>query len=264
MREPCSRFLPLLSTVVLLLGAATPPALAGPVWLPPGTLYPRALADPREPRTGLTYAPDPEFLDASLGGPIPLIGFTLADHPSRLVLEVDVFLRLGRQGSFFPLETVDGLFGLSWEAARGSFQGRLRVIHESAHLADGDSTVVFPADTFSREYWNLELGKTWSRFVLYGQVGASWHSVPDDDGLDLALGGTWRILPGTGRPFLFFHLEAESAQEWRLNQSIVAGWETGATRQFRIGLRYYNGNSPRGQYWRTTERYLGLEMQFSI
>jgi hypothetical protein len=158
---------------------------------------------------------------------------------------------------------VDGLFGLSWEYRWRSVFGRLRVTHESAHKADGDSTITFPGETFSREYWNLELGKAWGRFYLYGQLGSSWHSVPDDSGVDMALGGTWRILPGSACPFLFFHLDAESSLEWRVSQSILAGWETGRSRRFRIGLRYYNGNSPRGQYWRTPEQFLGLELQFS-
>ena len=146
--------------VVLLLGGALMdrPVFAETVWLPEGTLFPRTPADPREPRISITYAPEPDQINAVLGAPLPIVGFETGGTPVRVILEAGAFFRLGRDGDFFPLQTFDGQFGLGLEVSEGILRGRLRLLHASAHKADGDSTVSFRGETFSREFWSLEGG----------------------------------------------------------------------------------------------------------
>jgi hypothetical protein len=246
----------------LILGFATP-AAGETEWLPPGTLHPRNLADPLESRLGLSYAPEPDHLDAALGAPLPIVSFPLSGRTFLAVLEAGLFIRLGRDGSFFPLRTVDGLFGAGLETRRGRFAGRLRLMHHSAHKADGDSTVAYRDFTFSREFWELEVSLIWDRASIYFRAGSAWHSVPEDKGPAAALGGAWKGKGASSRPFAAVHLEADRGREWRVSKSVLIGWEAGSRRFFRVGLKLFDGHSPRGQYWETTESHLGIDLQFT-
>lgn len=252
--------LPALLAVTLL---CMQPVGAAAEWLPSRTVLPRNPADPKEPRLGMTYAPAPDHLDAALGAPLPIISFPVSDWTVITVLEAGVFFRLGREGSFFPMQTVDGLFGAGTETRRGAVTGRLQLLHESAHKADGDSTVAFRDQTFSREFWRLEIGLAWPRTSLYIRTGSSWHAIPSDTGLDVAIGGFWRGGGRSGRPFFSVHMNADAAREWRVSKSVLAGWETGTNRQVRLALRFFDGLSPRGQYWNRAERFLGFDVQFT-
>ncbi len=251
---------------ILLAAAATAvapgPAAAGPRWLPPDTAFPRLVADRREPGISLSYATDPDRFDAALGGPLPLARFTAGSHDLTAVLEAGAFFRLGKDGTFFPLQTFDGLLGLGLETASGPFRGRLRFTHISAHKADGDSTVIYRGQTYSREFWRLEVGRWWHRLFLYAGIGSSWHAVPTDQGPHLVAGGSWEAGGGSWRPFAALHLSADQERAWRVDQSLFAGVATGVDRVFRIGLQYVAGNRPDGQYWITGEQFLGIKLQF--
>lgn len=231
-------------------------------WLPQGPLYPRSLSDPHEPRLGVAYAPAPKHVDASLGAPRALAEFFPGEHPLQVVLEGAGFLRLGRDGSFYPLRTVDGFFGLGLETRRNNLYARLRLMHWSAHTADGDSTVSFPGRTFSREFWELETGLRVSGAFVYVRIGSAWHSVPGKKGMDCAAGGTWRGSGSYARPVVSIHLAADAERSWRVNQSLFGGLELGSRNPLRVGLRGFRGNSFRGQYWKTSEQYFGVEFQF--
>jgi hypothetical protein len=250
---------------VIVAGTTMPDCSHGETtWLPGQTIVPRVIADPHEPRFGLTWAPEPDQVDASLGSPVPVVSFPVAGHTVLAVLEASVFMRLGRDGSFFPLETVDGLFGVGIETSYRSITGRLRLLHESAHKADGDSTVAYPGITYSKEFWQLDLGLVLERVSVYTRIGSAWHAVPEDPGIDLALGGTWKSPGERGRALVSLHLESDSARSWKLTKSVVAGWETGTRRRFLLGLRLFDGNSPAGQYWTRSESYVGMEIQFTL
>jgi len=248
--------------LAVLLLASSVPAVAAPAWLPPGPLVLRALADPLEPRIGITYAPGPDQFDGMLGGPLPLVGTRLGSGTFLVILEAAVGIRLERDGSFFPLATTDGFFGLGLETRQGAWSARLRLMHHSAHKADGDSTVAYRGLTFSREYAEFQLARESRGLAGYLRIGGAWHAVPRDRGLDLAAGAIWRGTGAGGRPFAAVHLEADAERAWRLAKSIRAGWEAGSTRCVRLGLRAVDGRSIPGQYWDRTDRYLGVELEF--
>jgi hypothetical protein len=248
--------------LVIALGLLASPAAAAPVWFPPGPLAPRALADPLEPRIGITYAPGPDRFDGMIGAPLPLLEVLLGSRPLRVILEAAVGIRLEREGSFFPLATTDGFFGLGLETRGGPWSARLRLMHHSAHKADGDSTVTYRDPTFSREYGELQIAHSRGGATGYLRIGGAWHAVPRDRGLDLAAGATWRGGGAGGRPFAAVHLEADAERSWRLAKSLRAGWETGSTRGVRLGLRAIEGRSLPGQYWDRTDRYFGVEIEF--
>jgi hypothetical protein len=251
-----------LGASVIVMGLLAPPAAAAPAWFPAGPLVPRALADPLEPRIGITYAPDPDRFDAMLGAPLPLVEVPLGSRSLMVILEAGVGIRLERDGSFFPLATTDGFFGLGLETRRGPWSARLRLMHHSAHKADGDSTVAYREPTFSREYGDLQVAHTRGSVTGYLRIGGAWHAVPRDRGLDLAGGAVWRGRGTGGRPFAALHLEADAERSWRLAKAVRAGWELGSARRVRLGLRAVEGRSVPGQYWNRTDQYLGVEIEF--
>jgi|GEM_PF-1818146 len=251
-----SRFLFVLVLFFLFIGGTSTARAAR--WLPERSLFPRLPGDLRDPRIGLTSAFDEDRFAAALGGPLPIVAGTLANTRLDVVLEAGGFFTLGKDGSFFPLRTFDGLLGLGLEGARGDWRARLRLSHLSAHKADGDSTVAFRAGTFSREFATLDVGRTWDALFAYLRVGASWHAVPSDEGPHLAGGFSWQ----SGLWFAAAHLDSDRQRGWHLNKTALTGIAPGTSRTFRVGFRIYSGDSPQGRYFDTPIQYLGLEIQY--
>ncbi len=232
-------------------------------WFPEASPYLRPLADPLEPRTGITYASNRDRLDATLGRPVPILAFGPADRPLVATVEAHAFFRLGRDGAFFPLQTFDGIFGASLERRIGSGAARLSIAHWSAHRADGDSTVAYRGMTFSREFWSLDVQAGKGPGTVYAGVGTSWHAVPVDHGLSMRLGAQRSWGGGKWRPFAAVHFAADSARRMRVAQTGLLGVETGRRQVFRLAVRGFAGPRPQGQYWREVERYVGADVSFA-
>jgi len=200
-------------------------------------------------------------LDGALGLPIPLLGGN-GNLAYAVNLEAGAFFVLGKDGAFFPLRTFDGLFGLSGEIARGPWHGKLRLFHVSAHKADGDTTVTYRGQTYSREFAWFEIGRRMDRLFAYARAGFSWHAVPEDPGGDFALGAQWEPPPGSVGPYAAVHFSVDEERNWRVNQSVLAGVALGHTNRLMLGLRYFNGNSFEGQYHSEPLRLFGFEVMF--
>jgi hypothetical protein len=247
--------------LALLLGAGSP--AAGAEWLPRNTVYPRDTADPMETRLGLTLASGGDRVEAALGAPVPLVALGPADRPVAFVLEGGAFLRLGRDGSFFPLETVDGRFGLGVETRIRRAAVRLRILHWSAHAADGDTGVTYRGRTVSQEFAELEAGMGWGSAFTYLRLGGAWHAVPPEHGVRVAAGGRWDLPHPVTGAFLALHLAADAQRNWRASRNVLLGWEFGGARRAPVALRGVHGFRPHGQYLEIIENYWGLDIQFS-
>ena len=259
-RRGASLLLITLSACILPAAGAT----ASLQWFPEASPYLRPLADPLEPRTGITYASSRDRLDATLGGPIPVLAFGPADRPLVATVEGHAFFRLGRDGAFFPLQTFDGIFGASLERRVGSGAARLSVAHWSAHRADGDSTVAYRGLTFSREFWAVDVQMGRGPWTAYAGLGTSWHAVPVNRGLSVRLGAQRSWGSRGWRPFAAVHLAADTARRMRVAQTGLFGVETGHRQVFRLAVRGFAGPRPQGQYWREIERYIGADISFAL
>ena len=250
----------ILTTSLVFMYLASP-FLGGWTWLPGDTIHPRALADPREPALALTA--ESERLDTAIGVPIPLAGWGETEM-YRITLEAGYFAVLGRDDAFFPMRTVDGVITLAGEAQECRWHGKLRLTHISSHQADGDSTVSYRGKTSSREFGNVELGYKWDTgLFVYGRLGASWHAVPEDNGPQAAIGANYVPRPHSTGIVAAVHLDSDAQSNWRVDQSLFLGIGVGNSTRVRAGLRYYNGNSPVGQYRHIPLQTLGFELQFS-
>ena len=247
---------------VMLLGAPASVALSAVRWLPDTVPTPPLVADPFEPRLSLAVYPADEHLHAVLGGLVPLVRLGEDDFHVTTSLDGGAWLELGISGNLFPMETVDGAFGLRMDAARNPWRLCLRVRHWSAHRADGDSAVAYPPESVSREFVTLEMGLRPSTLYVYARVGTAWHAVPETEGLIVGAGIQWMAQTGSWRPLLAFHFDDDPHRGDASTWSIFAGTETGA-RPLRLGLRWWKGPGPGGQDREARMERFGIEMQFT-
>lgn len=248
------------ATVFMLLVAS--PALSAVHWLPESVPAPPLVADPFEPHLSIALYPADEHLHSVLGGLVPLARFGEGDMNITASLDGGAWLEMGISGNLFPLETVDGAFGLRVDAAPHLWRMCLRVRHWSAHRADGDSTVVYPPVSVSREFVTLEAGLHPSAVYMYARGGAAWHAVPETEGLMGAAGVQWLPQSGSWRPLMAFHVEYDPYRGDTPTWSIFAGTETG-DRPLRLGFRWWKGPGPGGQNRDARIERFGVEMQFA-
>ena len=64
-----------------------------------------------------------------------------------------------------------------------------------------------------------------------------------------------------GRPFAAIDLDVRGDEDYTPNLTIQAGWEwrqpAGRVSSLRLGLEYYNGRSPYGQFFELHEQWIG-------
>jgi len=210
----------------------------------------------------LAYFPAHEHIHASLGGLLPMASYTRDSLEVAVSLEGGAWLELKIEDNLFPMETVDGSFGLRIDAAKHTWRVALRVTHWSAHLADGDSMVSYPPRAVSREYGTLEAGVHPGGFYGFARVGASWHRIPETSGAMVAAGVQWTGESGTWRPAFGVHYDYDPARGDGPTWSVFAGAETGG-RPLRLGLTWWKGPGPGGQHFNQHVDRFGIEMQIA-
>ncbi len=249
-------------TLFAVLIASSRLSTAGTSWLPETHPAPSLVADPFEPRMAIGYFPADEHLHAALGGLFPLVSVTQDSLVVAVSLDGGAWLELGIEDNLFPMETVDGAFGLRVDAAKNLWRVALRATHWSAHRADGDSTVIYPPNSVSREYGTIEVGIHPGSFYGFARIGAAWHSVPERDGTMVAAGIQWSRSSGAWRPVAAAHYEDDPARGDAPTWFLFAGAETGR-RPLRLGLCWWKGPGPGGQNFEERVNRFGLEMQIA-
>lgn len=244
--------------VILVLASHT--ARANVTWLPANYPSPNLIADPYEPRMAIAYFPADEHIHTSLGGLFPMAAYTRDSLEIAVALDGGAWLELGIDDNLFPMETVDGAFGLRIDAAKNLWRVTLRATHWSAHRADGDSTVSYPPGAVSREFGTLEAGIHPGSFYGFARVGAAWHSIPEESGAMIAAGIQWSAASGRWRPLFGAHYEHDPSRGDIPTWAFVAGAETGR-RPLRLGVTYWNGPGPGGQHFEHHVNRFGIEMQ---
>ena len=259
------RFAAAFLVAIVVSSAAPRAAHAAWTWFPAGPNFAPLTADPHEPRFGFDLV-ESNRASGFVGERFALAGFgrsAAADAPPRMRLVVDGMLWawLSRRPGFnFPLESVDGSFGLAvdWLPSAGPWTARLRYGHDSSHLGDGGYDIEARRIVYSRESFEA-IGSWAGGRGLRAYVGPAFlvHGEPQAPAFQLQFGGEARR--GNDRPGPYaavdFRLKAET--DYRLNQSYQAGWRFGpGGRSARVSLGYEAGTSERGQEWQQTEHFL--------
>ncbi len=146
MRTSLSIFL---MSVLALFAVVTSSAQdsSGFQFLPAGRTVAPFRAGVQEPRIGVFKFLDQSGMKVDIGNAVDVFGFTAG--PVRISAGIDFMayaLTTGNQGLRLQIDAIDGFFGgdLSLAAPLGGdqfLQGRLRILHHSAHMVDGHYVV---------------------------------------------------------------------------------------------------------------------------
>ena len=245
------------ATVIWLLLCAPRAALAAPELFPGGRIFPEPYADPRESRFGFDWV-ESGRVSGRAGRGVTLAG------TDGLGVRIDGMLWAWlRQtpGFNFPLETIDGQFGMALEGRTGTLSGRLRYGHASSHRADGSPDAGKPQVVWSRETVTL-LG-AWAPFehaTLYAGPTFMLRGEPDAPAFTAQLGGTARFSSKRWSPYAAADLRMKAEFDNRVNQS----WELGVLLDgphgpvLRVAAGYESGVSERGQAQEAVENFFRL------
>jgi hypothetical protein len=246
------------ATICLLL--APPEAGAERSLFPEGRTFPLLVADPLEPRFGFDWV-EAGRVSAHAGRSVALARLGRTDV--RIDGMLWAWLRQ-TPGFNFPLETVDGSFGIALETVHGPVATRLRYGHVSSHLGDGEIDVAENTIVYSRESISLAFAWTRSRrFTAYAGPTFMLRGEPDAPAFQLQAGGEvrFRSAPGPGIvPYAAADLRMKQENANRINQSYELGVRimSRATPAMRIAAGFARGVSERGQLWRRAESFFRL------
>jgi hypothetical protein len=275
--------------LLLFLVLAYPPdGAAGPVnvlFLPPGLLYPPAIADPQRIGFGVQWL---SYTDAS----IPDAG------NSRVALKAGGqfgILRAGPSGDGGRAWQVDLLGGfnaqfdadhsldnIGWDGRYGLVvtNGQLRmtsfklgVLHDSSHVGD----------EYMERTGRTRIGYTRHELVAGVSVPLSgrWCTYAEG-GWGYQLGNSELMKPGRGQAGLEYEscrgpqerctgwygaadLSAMEERDWRLDLAVQMGLVArSGERIWRIGVEWYRGRPPIGEFFQYTESYFSLGLWLDL
>jgi hypothetical protein len=275
------------------LGASPPPsgqeAAAAKGWtftlFPEENFYSSYIGDPFSSDFGLLpfYVADDDIEDAGtkrlalkLGGTFPMISIHKAGRPERgWVLNVEA----GFYGQFdfdTSLDNIgwDGTYGLLVSHAFGerwSVKGGIH--HRSSHLGDeyiestGRERIDYTRDEFQGAV-SRRFGHHWR---AYAEAGYAF-SREEDIGME-----QWRLQSGLeyevprtlwrGRAgwYVAGNVTSFEEQDWDPDISVEGGlvFPSGKHR-YRLGLSYYQGQVPIGEFFREEEKYVSLGLTLDL
>ncbi len=255
--------------------------------LAPGNdLYPRYLADPLRPMFELKMinVSDSDIVESGdlrygfrLGGQY---GF-LRLHPEG---RADRGFQLDGYGAFLGhfdannnTDNIgwDGLYGfaVSWTNGRG-LALRLATKHDSAHV--GDEYIERTGRTrvpYTREEWALGISLAGRSWRVYGEAAHAYdlrNEILQKEGR--AQGGleyveSTRWWGGRLGPFAAVNLTAYEENDWEENLTVQAGLILPVgrlERTYRIGLEYYDGRAPLGEFFLEDDRTFSFGFWFDL
>ncbi len=255
------------------------------LFLPPGLLYPPAIADPQ--RVGFavewlsytdTAIPDSGNSRVALkaGGQFGIVRSGPPGDGER-AWQVDVLGGFNAQfDADHSLDNIgwDGRYGLlltSGQPRMISF--KLGVLHDSSHVGD----------EYMERTGRERIGYTRHELVAGVSVpfGENWRSYAEG-GWGYQLGNRGLMKPGRGEAGLEFEscrgtrerctgwygaadLSAMEERDWELDLAVQTGFVArSGGRTWRFGVQWYSGRPPIGEFFPYTERYIGLGVWLDV
>ncbi len=262
--------------------AATP---APPDWefFPRGALYPRALADPRQPRTGIRLIGSPTGhrtrLETALGTQLSLVRWNFAgrrDLAAELEFEAANFQRFDIEHDFDSVAD-DNRWGFPLVLRSGTLAAKLHFTHVSSHLADewiqrtGKERINYRKEEIvaglSWEPWR------WLRAYAEGGYGFSLGREEDKPrmrpgraqwGLEFRAFEAW---PASWPFYVAGDWVSKQEVGWNISTSLEAGvvaWTDRVDRMFRIGIAYFYGREPLNEYFFERTHFWSLVLSMDI
>lgn len=289
--------------LVLLGLGALPGGILGQVavraWFPAESYFTVTIAAPREPRfagglistdllghprdgsppAGGAYPDREEQAMAALGGTLRLWRPARWNGGGVIVgLQAGVFGRFRMEGSNNALVAADWLAALPVEARSGRLSGRARLLHWSAHLGDEfiENSGARRVD-FTFEAVDVLAAYDLGGLRLYGGGAGVLRSqledaedapegFTDDGTLQVGADGGW--YPWARGTVGFrggLDLQWSDRSDWRRQISGVAAFEArGRERAFQVGVSFFDGPSPLGQFYLNEESSWGFEIRVDL
>jgi hypothetical protein len=250
--------------------------------LPFGVLWEPPIANLREPRCyGIFNSMG--MIDTAIGADFSLGRIGPASRKDE-GFEVDVmaaaFTRFDQRRAF---DCADYRVGVPFTYAKNDWQFKLSYEHTSTHQGDdaimdlesqwAQGIAASPARKFCRDEIVLGVARRfWEQVRVYGQMGCSFSNNADSYGNKIRndvwrydWGVEWtpprRSLKQTG-PYAAFDMDLRQEQDYTCNMTLEAGWQWrvhfGRDSAGRLGVVYYNGDSPFGACLREHEAWWGF------
>ena len=242
---------------MVILLCAPGEGLAAPDLFPGGRAFPEPYADPHEARFGFDWV-ESGRVSGRAGRSLALVRSGAFD------VRIDGMLWAWMRqtpGFNFPLETIDGQFGMALEGRSGTLSGRLRYGHASSHRADGSPDVGKPQVVWSRE--TITLLGAWTpgaRATIYAGPTFMLRGEPDAPAFTAQLGGTARFSSGRWAPYAAADLRMKAEFANRVNQSYELGVLLNGSQGpvLRVAAGYESGVTERGQAQDAVENFFRL------
>jgi hypothetical protein len=211
--------------------------------------------------------------DVTIGEDFPVVALRRGTRPITLGFGVQASGRFSLDDSKSALISNDWQVGFNVFADLPPWEVDLQLYHESSHLGD-EYIKRFDARRldWTREVLALWVGYHAGKFRFMGGVG---NALVDE--LDLSpwlaragvdfRGGAFAILGLRTHPIAGVFTEGASETDWRVSSSIKVGVAfPGARvgRELRLSLVGHDGLSTQRQFFRSSSRYVGMEIEFQL
>lgn len=271
-----------LSCLGLLLAALPPPAPAQERFFPDLPSFELPLASPRiagfagrviQESVGDDQFGDEREADVTIGEDFPVLALRRGARPVTLGFGVQVTGRFSLDDSKTALISNDWQVGFNVHADLAPWLLDLQFYHESSHLGD-EYMRRFNA---SRVDWTREVLALWAgyrtaRFRVMGSIG---NAVVDELDLSPWLGslgmdyraGAFSLLGLRATPIAGVFFEGASATDWRISTSAKLGLAFPGARvgkELRLSLIGHDGLSTQRQFFRSSSRFVGMEIEFQL
>ncbi|MEO8495040.1 MAG: DUF1207 domain-containing protein [Planctomycetota bacterium] len=249
----------------------------GFVCLPEQLIYRSYLAGVKESRMAaqlINRRDDGVLLDGTLGGRFGLLRYGPRDQPLGFQVDIEgaAHIRLDPDEEV-DVRSADFRAGIPFTYGWGNQQIKFAYYHISSHL--GDEFLLknpgFTRSNYARDA--LVLGYSVypiERLRLYGEAG--WAFFSDVSGLwEFQFGAEYAPIRPTGvRGEPFFAVNAHLRQEVNYGGGLTAqaGWawraDGASGRLLRMGLHYYNGESPQFSFFDQFEQQIGFGVWYDF
>jgi hypothetical protein len=247
--------------------------------LPPTLLWQPPMASPYAPRMGvmmtsLSNSTTTRTIDTAIGGEFGLVRWAASDGVG-LQFQQDVFaVVFSRFSNEEAFTAADFRFGLPLTFAYDNWHWHIGYEHTSTHAGDDfiQNTGILRYRLIRDE---LAAGVDyvfWNQLRIYGEYGYAFYLQNPAGGPPgrFGWGLEWSKRETTdwyGQPFAAFDMAVRGDENYTLNVTTQVGWQwrdSASNRSLRVGLEYYTGRSPFGQFNQVRESYTGVGMWFDF
>jgi len=263
-----------------------PVAVKETILFPPGQLFYAPMANPKEPRTHVTYLrlniPGDSINIGSVGfgdsfGLVRRSGWG-KDDAWQLSVSGAVLAQFNMSSSSMDLINADYIIGFPLSYRNGSWSARARIFHQSSHL--GDEFLLQPQDPslkatrINLSFETIELLGAWEWKGFQITAGPSYIIHTDTDlkrsSVQVAIDYQSRepVFKPTMRLFASALCHSWEETDWNTDVNVKAGINIRSPytekRSIQLFGEYYHGNLPFGQFYKLRAEYYGVGVNVSF